>query len=269
MRLKCNIFKWTLKKRLFLSGIVWVFISIIAFIKSDVGISFIGWIQNKAHVAVEKAHFDLAQVKVIWRTEAHYTKTEEVLKVIGIRQGMKMSEIDLNHIKENIEHLPWVRSVIVERLLPNNLRLTIEEKTPLALWQNNKKYKPLDEDAAVIETSQKLPADLLLVVGKDAPKHLLSLLKDLEAVPEIYQYVRAAVRINDRRWNLRLFNAEKGVEVILPETNIAEALNRLDEHNKKEKLIKRQIAAIDLREGGKVILKPLETSTKKQKGAKK
>jgi len=269
MRLKCNIFKWSLKKRTYLAGIVWLFIAVVAFIKSETGIAFTTWIQNKAHVAIEKAHCDLAQVKVIWKTEAHYTKTEEVLQVIGIRQGMKMSEIDLNAIRKNIEHLPWVRSVIVERLLPNNLRLTIEEKTPLALWQNNKKYKPLDEYATVIETSQKLPADLLLVVGKDAPKHLLSLLKDLETVPEIYQYVRAAVRINDRRWNLRLFNAEKGVEILLPDTKIADALNRLDVHNKKEKLIKRQIAAIDLRTDDKVILKPLTPPTKKQKASKK
>ena len=140
---------------------------------------------------------------------------------------------------------------------------------PLALWQNNRKYHPLDERAEIIDTTKQLPADLLLVVGPDAPKHLIPLIKDLEQVPDIYQYVRAAVRVGERRWNLKLFNAEKGVEVLLPETNILSALRRLDAHNKQEKLIKRQIAAIDLRTADKVVLKPLTASKTPQKAKKK
>ena len=107
--------------------------------------------------------------------------------------------------------------------------------------------------------------DLLLVVGADAPKHLLSLIQDLEQVPDIYQYVRAAVRINGRRWNLKLFNAEKGLEVSLPESGVLAALRRLEAHNQKEKLIKRQIASIDLRTPDKVVIKPIAAQKEKKK----
>ena len=254
---------------MYITGAVWFIVAISAFFCSDTGHRLANWTKDVIHIATAKAACDLAQVKVVWNEETHYTKSEEVLKAIGIQQGVKMSSIHLDELRKHIEQLPWVRSAIVQRFWPNNLRIIVKEKMPLALWQNNKKYRPLDEHAKVIQTSQKLPADLLLVVGPDAPKHLLPLLQNLQTVPEIYQYVRAAVRIGERRWNLRLFDAEKGVEILLPETNVLDALNRLDAHNKKEKLIKRRVASIDLRTHDKVILKPIETPKQPKKAPKK
>jgi len=269
MRLKVNYLKWSRKMRIITMGIVWAFVGVIAFFCSITGHRVVNWAQETIHIATEKAGYHLAQIEVVWQTPSHYTKTDEILKTIGVAQGESMSVVNLKEIQQKIEALPWVRNVAVERYLPSNIKITIEEKTPLALWQNNRKYHPLDEEGQVINTTKQLPADLLLVVGPDAPQNLIPLIQDLEQVPEIYQYVRAAVRVGERRWNLRLFNAEKGLEVLLPETNILGALQRLDSHNKKEKLIKRQVAAIDLRTNDKVILKPFPAPQEKPKAIKK
>ncbi len=269
MRLNWNVLNWSFKARAWVAGGVWLAVAFIAFFCSDIGKQTVRWTQETWQVATDKADRRLKQVEVNWQNETHYTKTETILSAIQVAQGEFMSNINLTKVRDNLEKLPWVRSAVVERFWPNTLRLTIEEKMPLALWQNNRKYHPLDERAEVINTSTQLPADLLLVVGKDAPKHLISLIRNLEEVPEIYQYVRAAVRVGERRWNLKLYDAEKGLEILLPETNVAGALARLDAHNKSEKLIKRQVAAIDLRTKDKVILKPIPTPQKKPKGKKK
>ena len=271
MRLNYNYFKWPLKVHTIIAGALWLFIGIVAFFYSIPGQHLVAWTDHTWQLAAQKTGRHLKQVEVNWLTPSHYTKTEEILKIIQVKQGDAMANVDLNKIQEKIEKLPWVRTAIVERYWPNALKITIEEKLPLALWQNNRRYHPLDDQAQIIDTTRQLPADLLLVVGPDAPKHLIALIKNLEQVPEIYQYVRAAVRVGERRWNLKLFDAEKGLEVLLPETNILTALKRLDDHNKKEKLIKRKVAAIDLRTKDKVILKPLasEPEKPKQKASKK
>ncbi|MBQ4471754.1 MAG: FtsQ-type POTRA domain-containing protein [Alphaproteobacteria bacterium] len=263
MRLNKEMFKFSLKTRAIAMCGVWVIVGIIAFFCSATGHQVTQWTKGVANLSVQKAQRQLSQVSVTWREQTHYTKTDEILKTIHLDQGMDMSKIDLDDIRIKVEKLPWVRAAVVERYWPNHLKITIEEKMPLALWQHNKKYHPLDEFAHVIATTKQLPADLLLVVGPDAPQHLLPLLKELEQVPDIYQYVRAAVRVSERRWTLKLFDVTNGVEVVLPEKGIHQALIRLDEHNKKEKLIKRQVASIDLRNPNKVVLEPLNQPKKK------
>ena len=269
MRLKYHFFKLSLKTRALVACGVWVIVALIAFFASETGHHFVHWTQECGQLAVQKAHRTLRQVEINWQAPMHYTKTEEILKTIQIKQGDPMDQIHLTELQQKIEQMPWVRTAVVERYWPDTIKITLEEKVPLALWQNNRQYHPLDDRAEVIDTTKQLPADLLLVVGSDAPKHLISLIQDLEQVPDIYQYVRAAVRIGERRWNLKLFNAEKGLDILLPETDVLSALKRLEAHNKQEKLIKRQIAAIDLRSTDKVILKPLSQSKPQQKAKKK
>jgi len=269
MRLKHFTIKFSLKTRLLLACVIWFGVAVAAFLCSETGKYLTLRTKEIVQTIHQKSGRSLQYAEVVWQTPNHYTRTEEVLKAIGLTQGEDMSKIDLKTIEQKIYELPWVRSVIVEQYWPNKLKLTIEEKVPLALWQHNRQYHPLDEQAEIINTTKQFPADLLLVVGADAPKHLIALVRDLEQVPDIYQYVRAAVRINERRWNLKLFDAEKGLDVLLPDSGVLEALQRLETHNKKEKLIKRQLAVIDLRTKDKVILKPIESPQPDKKGKKK
>jgi len=56
--------------------------------------------------------------------------------------------------------------------------------------------------------------------------------------------VRASVRVADRRWNLRLLN---GIDVRLPETDVAAAFDRLVALDHAKKLLARDITMVDLR----------------------
>jgi cell division protein FtsQ len=64
--------------------------------------------------------------------------------------------------------------------------------------------------------------------------------------------VKAAVRVGERRWNLRLAN---GVEVRLPEEGAEAALAELVRLDAKDNVLARDIKAIDLRFPDRFIVK--------------
>ena len=216
---------------------------------------------------VKRAHWQLNQVIV----EGHKrTDTKAIMKALEIDKGQKMSAISLNDARSNLLHLPWIKGAVVERHLPDTLIVRITEKTPVALWQNNQTYQPLDEKGYPIKDNKLLPADLILVVGPDAPENTLALLAALEQVPHLNTLVRSAVRIEKRRWNLYLMDAEAGLEIMLPETDFEQALKRLERQNKKEDLLKKNVQAIDLRLKDRIILHPKKSQhLKKAKNDKK
>jgi len=69
--------------------------------------------------------------------------------------------------------------------------------------------------------------------------------------------VRATVLVGERRWNLRLKN---GIDVRLPETDIAPALERLVALDKEKNLTTRDIVAIDLRLADRVTVRLSEAA---------
>jgi cell division protein FtsQ len=66
----------------------------------------------------------------------------------------------------------------------------------------------------------------------------------LEPYPALRETVLAAVLVGERRWNLRLKN---GIDVELPETDAASALERFVTLDRQKNLVTRDILVIDLR----------------------
>ena len=64
--------------------------------------------------------------------------------------------------------------------------------------------------------------------------------------------MRASVLVGERRWNLRLKN---GLDVRLPEVEVARALERLAALDREAKLVSRDIVSIDLRLPDRVTVK--------------
>ena len=238
-----------------------ILVGIMGLYFSPVGQMGVAFCQKTWGVVQEHAHWRLDQVIV----EGHKrTDTRSILEKMGISKGQKMNSFSLEEIRERLLELPWVKDVIVERHLPETMIIRITEKTPIALWQNNQTYQPLDELGHPIKDDKLLPADLILVVGADAPENTLSLLAALEQVPTINSLTRSAVRIEKRRWNLHLMDAEAGLEIMLPETDYDKALKRLAKQNEKEDLLKKNVQAIDVRLNDRIILHPKKAVVQKK-----
>ena len=219
-------------------------------------------VQRGWHQVTERAHWQLDQVVV----EGHKrTDKAALMKVLHIQQGQKMNTISLNEVRQKLLHLPWIKEAVVERHLPDKLVIRITEKVPVALWQNNQVYQPLDEKGNPIRDDKLLPSNLILVVGPDAPEHTLSLLAALEKVPRVSALTRSAVRVERRRWNLHLLDAETGLEVMLPEVDFEAALKRLEYQDQQENLLKKNLQAIDMRLKDRIIVHPKKSLLSKGK----
>lgn len=192
----------------------------------------------------QKAHLKLDQVVV----EGHVrTRKEDITQHLDLRQGMPIFDVDLDLKKQAVLSLPWVKSVVIERKLPSRIYIRVEEKKPIAIWQNKKQYFPIDEEGVVINDNKTVLKNILLVVGQDAPQHTPDLIKALNKYPALQKDVISAVRVGNRRWNLHLFDVTKGVKVCLPEVDIEGALARLSQEQENSDILNRDLSVIDLK----------------------
>jgi cell division protein FtsQ len=66
--------------------------------------------------------------------------------------------------------------------------------------------------------------------------------------------VVAAVRIGERRWNLRL---QSGTDVLLPEGAEAAAVERLDSLDQAHALLDRPLQVVDMRLPDRLVVRPI------------
>jgi cell division protein FtsQ len=203
------------------------------------------------------------EVLVVGRRE---TTHGQLLSAVGLARGAPILAFDLHDAKKRVEKLPWIKSATVERLLPSTVLLTVEERQPLALWQNKGAFALIDTDGEVIlRNGLERFSDLLVVVGADAPAHAGELLKVLDTQPELKALVKAAVRVGGRRWNLRLRN---DIDVRLPEENPAAAWRRLAEYEKTHRVLEHDVQILDLRLPDRLIVRKAPKPPKENPAAR-
>ena len=161
--------------------------------------------------------------------------------------------LDLSGAKERLEALAWVRSAAVERRLPDGIYVRLVEHEPVAVWQHHEKFDLIDQDGAVIPQAQAAAfPELPQVVGAGAPGAASDLVEMLASEPALASRVTASVRVGERRWTLQFDN---GVEAALPEDSPAAAWHRLAALERSDKVLERDITAIDMRLDDRLVLR--------------
>lgn len=164
---------------------------------------------------------------------------------VGVKRGDNILTFDPAKTREKLLRLGWIKEATVTRRLPNEISITLVERRPLALWQKDKRLALIGHDGEVITRGGLAAfARLPIVVGKGARRHAGQLLTMLAGQPSLYPHIDAAVRIGERRWNLRMKN---GVTINLPAEKAASAWAKLADIEARHGVFKRQISAIDLR----------------------
>ncbi len=177
----------------------------------------------------------------------------EVAKALGAGPGTMVFAFDTDAAKLRLESEPWIKRAQVMRLLPSTLQVVIEERTPFAMWQSKGQTYVVDRDGAVLAPAvREAYADLPLVVGEGAGKNAADLFAELAFFEPIEKAVVAAIRVGDRRWTLKLAS---GIDVMLPDDNVSDALKTLTGLDEERNLLHRDIAAVDLRLADRVSVK--------------
>jgi len=190
--------------------------------------------------AAKAAGFRIVSVTV---SGNRHIDRDEVVRIAGGKSSLLF--LDVAATRKRLESDPWVAEATVLKLYPGELQIRLKERAPFALWQSRGSVVVIADDGTILEPYEPgRLADLPLVVGRDADRQAKTILALLERYPGIRDQVQAFVLVGERRWNLRLRN---GLDVRLPETDVATAVERLAALEREAKLISRDILQIDLR----------------------
>src|SRR5579872_1462799 len=173
---------------------------------------------------------------------------------LGVSKGDPILGFSLEQARQRVESLSWVEHATVERRLPGTVVVNLQERRPFAIWQNQGKFALIDRNGQVVANQNVAEfRQLPLVVGPGAPTDAATLIDALTDRPDLQKRVVAAVRVGERRWNLQLTN---GTSVMLPEGHAVEAIDRLMQLQQQHELLDRPLAAIDLRLGDRLVVRP-------------
>ena len=180
------------------------------------------------------------------------TDINAIKTAIALERADSMLNVNTKVIRQRLLELGWVEQATVQRLLPNRIDVHIVERKPFAVWQLNGSFSLVDAGGVVIKGADASKfGHLPLVVGKGANLHAERLHRALAPYPEIQGRVRAAVRIGERRWNLRMAS---GIDVKLPEQSLDKSLRELSILEAETRLLVRDIRALDLRFPDRLII---------------
>jgi cell division protein FtsQ len=196
------------------------------------------------------AGFGIENVKITGQSE---TSEVDVLAALDIGQYPSTLTLDLQDAQARIEKLPWVKHASLKKLYPDTVEIAVVERQPYGLWQHDNTLSLIDDAGkAITDDIDDRYASLPKVVGAGAAEKVTAYTALIGKFPEIAAQVRAGILVSGERWTLVLSN---GVELMLPEKDPETALGTIAALDRDQSLLSREIAAVDLREPGQMIMR--------------
>lgn len=205
-------------------------------------------------------------IKEISITGNRIASKEQLLEKAGQLAGSNIFSLNLRQLSKKIGEHPWVRSVSVERRLPQSVRIVVVERTPYARIQMDKLYV-LDNFGVLLSLAGPEHSNLPTIIG--APVKPVSLGENVVTESIIWGLLtmRYFNRLDEFKTDpvevlrmvgnhrITLVTKNRGVEISMD-------LNMLDEGFKNFKIFTetfgekaRNVKHIDLSFKGKVIVK--------------
>lgn len=180
----------------------------------------------------------------------------EILAAANLNAKVSLAFLDVGEVRERLERVPLIKSAAVRKLYPNELVVSLAEREPHALWQLKGELFVIAADGTVIDLMQDDRfADLPLVVGEGANARTKEYLALLEAAGPLKGRIRAGTLVSGRRWTLKIDN---GLDVRLPELGAASAVARLAKLDREQKILDKDVLAVDLRMADRVVVRLTE-----------
>jgi cell division protein FtsQ len=188
--------------------------------------------------------------------------TEEIIDAVGLDATRSLVFLDAGVARDQLLALPLVESASVRKFYPDRVEIEVTERKPYAVWQNEGSFSVISADGTSIDSARDGRfSNLPLVVGEGADKAAPAFLPVLSRYPVVARKTYGAVRVGDRRWNLRLVN---GVDVKLPDDKLEAALAHLTTLIKDQDILSRDLVSIDLRDEAHVLVRLSPEAAKAQ-----
>lgn len=182
------------------------------------------------------------------------TAQRDILQATGLFKGAPIFATDLEALRLKVQAVGWVKEARVVRLLPDTLVLVVSPRPTLAVWQHAGTAHVIDDQGKVIrEADPGQFGALPLVVGAGADEAAGAILPVLRARPSLMDRTEALVRVDGRRWDLRL---KDGSLIQLPAVGEDSALMRLDQLDQRARVLELGFERIDLRDAETIAVRP-------------
>lgn len=199
-----------------------------------------------------QAGFGIDAIEITGQT---LTDDKDIITLLTVGTGNSTLTFDAQKAQARLEWLRAVESATVRKVYPNRVIVSIVEKVPVARWRVGDTTWLIDGAGKKIGTDISSYTDLPLVIGEGAADDAVTMVRVLARHEQLKEQLAALSRIGDRRWDLIYRN---GLRVQLPESGVAQALDRLEMYQTDYALLDRDVTLIDLRVPGIVTLKPGE-----------
>jgi cell division protein FtsQ len=111
----------------------------------------------------------------------------QIMEVMGADIGRNIFFIPLSQQKALLEQIPWVESASVMRFVPNQLRIEIHERTPVAFARVGPRIFLIDAGGVLMELPQKHKYSFPVILGMNPGEPLSTRLPRMEAYNELVQ----------------------------------------------------------------------------------
>ncbi len=196
-------------------------------------------------------------VTEVWVEGRNRTDRSALIRALAVPVGEPSLFVDITAVLADVRELGWVADAQARIRLPGRLQVSLQERTPAALWQTGGRLYAIEASGHVIEpvAFRDFP-DLPLVVGDGANAKLKDLARLFAAQPRVAEHVDAAIRVSGRRWTLR---THTGLIVHLPEADPAAALAKLEGPFGGLAALGPGVEAVDLRVPGRIVVRKRAT----------
>jgi cell division protein FtsQ len=95
----------------------------------------------------------------------HIVNREAVLQQFARDRGHSVLAIPLDTRRSALEELPWIESASVQRILPNRVRVEINERTPVAFLRNGTELALIDGHGVILDRPRGEDLQFPIVTG--------------------------------------------------------------------------------------------------------
>jgi cell division protein FtsQ len=196
----------------------------------------------------------------------------QVMEVLGGDIGRNVFFIPLDDRKKKLEEIPWVESAAVARLLPNRLKVTITERTPVAFVQVGNKIALADSHGVVMDmppnSTKRYSFPVLVGMGEQEPlstraarmKIYAQLVSELDADGAHYSQDLSDIDLSDPEdVKVTVSDPQGEVLVHLGSSGFAERFRIYKAHLQEWRQQVQKLASVDLRYDRQVIVNPDNT----------
>ncbi len=194
------------------------------------------------------------RLKTIEVEGASSLATADIVKATQVYKNQPTLGLNLEELRKRVEAVGWVKEARVVRLLPDTLVIAIVQRKQMAVWQHSGRQIVIDDHGRPIpEADPSRFAALPLVVGEGGADHAPEILPLIAQRPKLIGQMDALVRVDDRRWDVRM---KDGSLIQLPADGVENALMQLERLDQRSRILELGFDRIDLRNPDVVAVRP-------------